>query len=292
MLRWRMILGVLLVATLAALAVWDHHTSPPGVWVTLPTLLVLSVVATNEFFTLLAARDLRPVRWPVYVVNAALVAVNWLPLAAPNFPLAAHAEISILAAAVLALFLREMHRYERPGVVMERLALGLLVISYIGLLFSFLAKLRLLESGAVGIPALLSLILIVKLGDIGAYTVGRLIGRHKMAPVVSPGKTWEGAAGAAIAASFAGWLAGAWLVPALAPSAVVYPIWQWIAYGLIVGAFGMAGDLAESLIKRDLGRKDSSTWLPGFGGVLDILDSILFAAPVAFWCWSCGLVGA
>jgi len=287
-----MILGVLLVAALAALAVWDHHTSPPGVWVTLPALLVLSVVATNELFTLLAARDLRPVRWPVYLVNAALVAVNWLPFAAPNFPLAAHAETSLLAAAIIALFLCEMHRYERPGVVMERLALGLLVVSYIGLLFSFLAKLRLLESGAVGIPALLSLILIVKLGDIGAYAVGRLIGRHKMAPVLSPGKTWEGAAGAAVAASFAGWLAGAWLVPALASKAVSYPIWQWIAYGLIVGAFGMAGDLAESLIKRDLGRKDSSTWLPGFGGVLDILDSILFAAPVAFWCWLSGLVGA
>lgn len=285
-----MILGALLIAALAALAVWDHRTSPPGVWVTLPALVLLSIVATHELFTLLAARELHPVRLPVYVVNVALVAVNWLPLAAPKFPLLAQADASLLAAGVLALFLGEMRRYERPGAVMERLALGLLAIGYIGLLFGFLAKLRQLEAGAAGIPALLSMIMIVKFGDTGAYTVGRLIGRHKMAPVLSPGKTWEGAAGAAVAACFAGWLAGTWLVPSLMPGAPAIPSWRWLTYGLIVGAFGMAGDLAESLIKRDVGRKDSSTWLPGFGGMLDILDSILFAAPVAYWCWSCGLV--
>jgi phosphatidate cytidylyltransferase len=291
-LRWRMILGVVLVAALAGLAVWDHRTSPPGVWVTLPTMLVLSLVATHELFTLLAARGLNPSRLPVYVVNAALVAVNWLPLAAPHSLLLPHAEVSIVAAGVLALFLAEMRRYERPGVVMERLALGMLAIGYIGLLFSFLAKLRLVDGGSAGIPALLSLILIVKFGDIGAYTVGRLIGRHKMAPVLSPGKTWEGAAGAVVAACLGGWLTGAWLVPTLVTTTQTLPIWHWLLYGVIVGVFGMAGDLAESLIKRDVGRKDSSTWMPGFGGILDVLDSILFAAPVAYGCWLSGLVGA
>ena len=64
----------------------------------------------------------------------------------------------------------------------------------------------------------------------------------------------------------------------------------WLAYGVIIGVVGLLGDLAESLIKRDLGRKDSSAWMPGFGGVLDLLDSILFAAPVAYLCWVAGLV--
>lgn len=287
-----MILGVTLVAALAALAVWDHRTAPPGVWVTLPTLLLLSIAATHELFTLLAARELHPVRWPVYLVNAALVAAHWLPLVAPQSPFSSGAETAILAAGVLTLFACEMHRYERPGVVMERLALGLLVIGYIGLLFGFLAKLRMLAGGAAGIPALLSLILIVKFGDIGAYTIGRLFGRHKMAPVLSPGKTWEGAAGAIVAACFGGWLSGVWLVPLLVTPTESLAVWRWLAYGVIVGVFGMAGDLAESLIKRDVGRKDSSTWMPGFGGVLDVLDSILFAAPVAYWCWLSGLVGA
>ena len=66
--------------------------------------------------------------------------------------------------------------------------------------------------------------------------------------------------------------------------------WRWIVFGLAVGAAGLLGDLAESLLKRDAGRKDSSPWMPGFGGVLDLLDSILFAAPVAYLCWATGLV--
>jgi phosphatidate cytidylyltransferase len=64
-----------------------------------------------------------------------------------------------------------------------------------------------------------------------------------------------------------------------------------LLFGLIVGAVGIVGDLAESLLKRDLGRKDSSAWMPGFGGVLDVLDSILLGAPAAYLCWTSGLVG-
>jgi phosphatidate cytidylyltransferase len=134
---------------------------------------------------------------------------------------------------------------------------------------------------------LVSLIAVVKMGDSGAYTVGRLIGRHKMAPVLSPGKTWEGVAGAI---GFA--MLGAWMVFRLMPGSSTRTEfrWQWLVYGAIVGVAGLIGDLAESLIKRDAGRKDSSTWMPGFGGILDVLDSILFAAPIAWILWAIELV--
>ncbi len=293
MLRWRLVLGALLIAALVGLAVWDHRTAPPGVWVTWPALSLLTLAATQELLALFAARELKPLAWPLYGVNLALVAVNWLPIVAPqakSFQL----DSSILAAAVLWLFLGEMRRYERPGVVMERLACGWLIVGYVGVLFAFLAKLRLLQGGAVGIPALLSLVLIVKLGDTGAYTLGRLFGKHKLAPVLSPGKTLEGAAGGLLAACFGGWLSGAWLFPMLTSNTgPIGPMahGRWLLYGLIVGLAGTFGDLAESLIKRDVGRKDSSAWMPGFGGVLDVMDSIMFAAPVAYWCWSCGLAG-
>ena len=144
-------------------------------------------------------------------------------------------------------------------------------------------------AGDWGIAALASLVIVVKLSDIGAYTVGRLIGRHKLAPHLSPGKTIEGAVGGL---AFAG--AGAWLalvelwprlsstsVPALAP-------WQWLGFAFTVTVAGVVGDLAESLLKRDLGRKDSSDWMPGFGGVLDLVDSILVSAPVAYLWWQYG----
>jgi phosphatidate cytidylyltransferase len=128
------------------------------------------------------------------------------------------------------------------------------------------------------------------MGDTGAYTLGRLMGRHKMAPRLSPGKTWEGAAGAALFAVFGSWavfnLIGRMLNSHRAP----LESWRWIVFGLVVGIAGLLGDLAESLLKRDAGRKDSSPWMPGFGGMLDLLDSILFAAPVAYLCWATGLV--
>jgi phosphatidate cytidylyltransferase len=87
------------------------------------------------------------------------------------------------------------------------------------------------------------------------------------------------------------WAVFSWLRPQLISdtSTDLLP-WQWIAYGLLLAIVGMLGDLAESLLKRDAGQKNSSTWMPGLGGVLDVLDSILFAAPVAYLCWATGLV--
>jgi phosphatidate cytidylyltransferase len=133
-------------------------------------------------------------------------------------------------------------------------------------------------------------IAIVKMGDIGAYTVGRLLGRHKLAPTLSPGKTIEGAAGAIAFGCFASWLVFRFLLPAVTEQEASNSL-NWIPYGIVVSIAGMIGDLAESLLKRDLGRKDSSAWLPGFGGVLDILDSLLLSAPVGYTCWLLGLVG-
>jgi phosphatidate cytidylyltransferase len=108
-----------------------------------------------------------------------------------------------------------------------------------------------------------------------------------MAPLISPGKTIEGAVGALATACLAAWIMICHVLPLSKPG----PWWGWIAFGLLVGAAGILGDLAESLLKRDAGRKDSSTWLPGFGGVLDIIDSLLLSAPVAWFCWASGLVG-
>jgi phosphatidate cytidylyltransferase len=136
------------------------------------------------------------------------------------------------------------------------------------------------------VGALASLIIVVKLGDIGAFLAGRLMGHHKMSPVLSPGKTIEGAIGAIFFACLGAWLCWRFLLPVMNIAGVTSgPYWAWIPFGVFIGIAGIFGDLAESLVKRDVGRKDSSTWLPGFGGVLDILDSLLFAAPVGWIFW-------
>jgi phosphatidate cytidylyltransferase len=120
----------------------------------------------------------------------------------------------------------------------------------------------------------LAALIIVVFTDVGAYASGLRFGRHKLAPLISPGKTWEGFAGSLIVAIAFG--------AVLAPLMLQQPWWVGAIMGLLLALVGTAGDLTESLIKRDLGIKDISTWLPGHGGFLDRLDSILPSAAVAY----------
>jgi phosphatidate cytidylyltransferase len=166
-----------------------------------------------------------------------------------------------------------MARFREPGESVNRVALTVWTVAYLGLLPSFLAELRWRDGGTL---CLALAIFVPKSCDIGAYFTGRLLGRHPMAPVLSPKKTWEGAAGG-IAAAIG-------LAIALDRINPVIPggLGGEIAFGFTVGLAGMMGDLAESLVKRDCRHKDASQIVPGFGGVLDVVDAILFAAPVAY----------
>jgi phosphatidate cytidylyltransferase len=217
------------------------------------------------------------------------------PLGRFGWPLVA------LAIASIGVLVAEMQRYERPGRSLVTAALGIFALVYVGLLGSFMALLRLHgapASGAAvrgedwGMLALVSTLVIVKTGDAGAFFCGKALGRNKLTPVLSPGKTWEGAIGGVLTACLASWLffrfAGPWMIGAgyLEP-----PLRSVLLYGLLLALAGMVGDLVESLLKRDMERKDSSTWLPGLGGVLDIIDAVLVAGPVSYLCWVLSLVG-
>ncbi len=299
MLRWRLLLGILLTAALVGLCWLDYRAQVAGIWL-LPVAVAVAILATQEMLDFVAAARLHPAPVPVYAGNVLLLMANWLALVFPHspsdgaiaaiiWPLAAVAwPLAALAFAVLLVFLAELRRYEKPGGATGNIAAAIFVLVYVGVMLSFVAQLRI----SWGLGAMASMLLVVKMGDVGAYTVGRLLGRHKMAPRLSPGKTIEGSVGAMVFSCGMAWIAGTWIVPVTVPSSTPAGTpWGWLAYGLLVGAAGMIGDLAESLLKRDVGRKDSSTWLPGFGGVLDIVDSVLLAAPVAWACWLLGLVG-
>jgi phosphatidate cytidylyltransferase len=188
-----------------------------------------------------------------------------------------------LTAVVLAAFLAEMVLFRVPGESITRISLTTWVAAYLGLLPSFLVQLRWLNdsergSGSRRATAALALAIFVpKCCDIGAYFTGRFLGKHKMSPVLSPKKTWEGLVGglalAVVAAIVIDQLGG-----------VVHGgVAMAAGLGLALGMAGALGDLAESLIKRDCEHKDASNALPGFGGILDVVDSVLFAAPVAYW---------
>jgi phosphatidate cytidylyltransferase len=311
MLRWRLLLGTLIIAALVGLGWLDYHTNAAGLWL-LPVAAVATILATREILDLAALAQLRPFRPMVYVGNLLLLTsswiVIWLECTNRGLPLnwytdgPAHlwsilATLPALGMAVLLIFLAEMDRYEKPGGNLANLAAGVFALIYVGLMMTFAVQLRLVW----GIGALASWIVVVKMGDTGAYVVGRLIGRHKMSPRISPGKTVEGAVGALVFSCIGAWATFGWLIPYLDSGTLDSPLswswivstlsWRWVAYGVLVGVAGMIGDLAESLLKRDVGVKDSSTWLPGFGGALDIVDSLLLSAPVAWSCWIFGIVG-
>lgn len=281
MLRTRLWMGALLVALAAGVLLLDGLLAP---WY--PCLLVLmlglALLACFELLQLFGAA--RPPAWPCYAGVTALVLANW---AAPVLRQALHLDtdpwhwvLGTFTAVVVSGFLWEMATFCEPGRSVARIALVVLTAAYLGLLPSFLAQLRWLgdPAGSRGTLALALVIFVPKFGDVGAYLTGRYLGRHRMTPVLSPKKTWEGLAGG-LALSVVTALALNRLGPALRGGDLAA-----VGFGLTVGAAGVLGDLAESLIKRDGGQKDASQVVPGFGGVLDVLDSLLFAAPVAY-CW-------
>ncbi len=294
MLRWRLFLGTLLIAALGFLCWLDGMAPVPGLWL-FPVALVCVIAATNEVLYLADLAGGRPLAPTVYAGNILLLVSNWVPIlwarAAEALPSAASGAWPLLALAlcVLLVFAGEMYRFQKGGNgAIMNVGIAVFTIVYVGLLVSLLAQLRI----QWGIWALVSLLVVVKLGDVGAFTVGKLLGRHKIAPTLSPGKTVEGAVGALTFACAGSWVTFQWLIPWTANGpANPGPWWGWILFGLLVGSAGMVGDLAESLMKRDAGAKDSSHWMPGFGGVLDLLDSVLLAAPVGWFCWALGIVG-
>jgi phosphatidate cytidylyltransferase len=310
LLRWRLISAAVILAVLLTLVWLDFRQAVfgvPGVWL-FPVLLAVSLMAAEEVLSLVSHKDVRPVAWVIYVGTALISLAAALPMVCELFGWKLPADnplgrfgwpVVSLALAAIGVLIAEMTRYERPGRSVVTASLGIFTLVYVGLLASFMALLRLHElpaagssSGDWGMVALLSTLFIVKAADVGAYATGRNFGRHKMAPVLSPGKTWEGAAGGLATACLVSWAFFRFAAPQLVGAGyAVPPLWTVILYGLALGVAGMIGDLAESLLKRDMERKDSSTWLPGLGGVLDIIDAVLVAAPVSYLFWVFGWIG-
>ncbi|HWB08710.1 MAG TPA: phosphatidate cytidylyltransferase [Pirellulales bacterium] len=283
MLIWRLVLGAVFIGGVAGLCWADYHATAPGIFL-LPLALVVATGATREMIDMLRRGGWQPAAWPVYLGNAAIVAANWFSRSGSlgDFDGPAFA----FAFSVIVVFAVEMARYREPGRSSVNLGAAILVLAYVGWLMTFLVELRFVGGPQTGMAALVSLVIVVKMCDTGAYTIGRLIGRHKMAPRLSGGKTIEGLAGGLLFACLGSWCSFRFVVPGLASAALpALPGQTWLVFGLLVGFAGVLGDLAESLLKRDLGCKDSSTWMPGFGGVLDVIDSLLLAAPVGYVVW-------
>lgn len=153
----------------------------------------------------------------------------------------------------------------------------LLSLVYLGFMFGFVLAIRREHSAWV----VLWVLAVTKSCDIGAYFTGKALGKHKLIPWLSPGKTWEGLAGGVALSSVVAIIGLSLLRDAhLNPGVKTV---EAIVVGAVFGLVGQVGDLLESLLKRDAGTKDSGSSIPGFGGVLDVLDSPILVAPVAYW---------
>ncbi len=289
-LSWRLIIGPLLIAIFGGLFYWDHLIGRQAP-VLLLVCLFLTVRGTWEMAQLFRTRSFYP-RYSLCCAGAiVIVASTWLkPL---GIGVTEPAELSYLGPTMLAfslvvmvLFLISAISFEEPGQSMERLSSEILIVVYIGVFLSMTAHLRWVAGAEAGYLVLGSLIVVTKGGDIGAYALGRLLGQKKLSPRLSPGKTWWGARGAILFSALFSWLWLTYMPAVFEPTWKACPWYLSILYGIVIGTVGLIGDLCESLIKRDVGKKDASGLMPGFGGILDVIDSILYTGPIAYLFWS------
>src|SRR4051812_30963081 len=218
MLRWRLVFGVLFIAALVLWCWLDANVLPtrPGAFL-LPLALMLSWLGTEELLAMLNKRGRYPLPWVAYAGVLLTVLLSGLPIFWPG--VAAIGPIGVLGWVTIGLvsgfifaLTGELARYGGPWHSTLNIGLSMLVITYVGGLMAFIVQLRLLgdDDARLGMLALVSLIATVKMSDTGQYFIGRLIGRHKLAPVVSPGKTWEGAIGGLLFAIGTAWFLFGW----------------------------------------------------------------------------------
>ena len=208
-------------------------------------------------------------RIPALLAALAVVPAAFYGLAAGHW-LVTLAGAALIAAWRLGELLRPSTRTSARTVLLD-VGAGMLIMLYIPFMAGFAVLLTAQQGGQWWTLAFLIIVVSV---DVGAYATGLTFGKHPMAPTISPKKTWEGFAGSVLAAVLAGIL--------LAVFMLGQPWWVGLILGVALVLTATAGDLAESLVKRDLGIKDISTWLPGHGGFLDRIDSSLLSGAVAY----------
>jgi phosphatidate cytidylyltransferase len=267
------------------------------VWVLAIFAAAVALLTIHEFLKLTLSYDVQPMAWPTYVFAAlffALLAIG----AASETPLLSIGKFLIIlgfsAAIVPFVFLTRAMRREDLRTGYPAAAASVFAFAYIALPMGMLVQLRQQWAGAF---LVLYLLLVVWAGDIFAYFVGKSIGRHLMAPRISPKKTWEGAIASVVASVAVGWVlfahaeqislaflrVGLITRPDGMYGSEIPPMSTVIVLTILLNIAAQLGDLVESLIKRGANVKDSGALLPGHGGMLDRIDALLFAAPVLWY---------
>ena len=280
MLKYRLIFGTLMTIAFIGLVLLDGRLDgslssqipDAAKQATLLTifLIIVAIPANIELSRLISSSGAK-IFLPITIAGSILLSTGWYwsQFFADRNQFAALFFILVICLCTLAIFLWQGIRYAAVG-AFANCGANLLAICYLGALASFFIKIRI----DFGPKAFLMFVFVVKCCDIGAYTLGRLFGKHKFSPVISPKKTWEGMAGGVVFA-----------VAAASIFALVFDIMSLVeaaVFGVVFAFLGQLGDLAESMLKRAAEQKDSAGSVPGFGGILDVIDSPLAAAVFAY----------
>ncbi len=247
-------------------------------------ICVFGLIALWEFYSMLDHRGLPNFKVTAMICGAVMLGGSFYYFAKMGPARSYDFEIAVLVFFLMTVFARQMFARLREDEPLQTMAYTLFGLLYVLWLFNFMTKIVYLmprsSSGAVtGQFYCLYLIAVTKFSDMGAYLVGSAVGRHLMIPHISAKKTWEGFFGAL---AFA--LLASLMLFKLMPGHLGALNWTHATVlGLLLGFAAVVGDLAESIVKRSSGVKDSGNFLPGIGGALDLIDSLLFTAPLLFF---------
>jgi phosphatidate cytidylyltransferase len=241
-------------------------------WIFVALAAAAMVVALWEFYVLAKRLKLKPDATAGYLAGAAIFTIALQNNLELNLLLVQFVVIILTAGTLIAITLRGAPF----DTMIASAGATILGVLYVPLLGSHLISLRIGFAPKLSAHLLSFFFLVLMGSDAGAYYVGRAFGKRKMAPSISPGKTWEGAAGGVVAALGMGALSHFWFFREL-PLKFILPL------AAIMCVVGILGDLAESALKRGAGAKDAANILPGHGGILDRLDSLLFNAPLIYY---------
>jgi phosphatidate cytidylyltransferase len=268
--RWRLISSLVLWGIMLAVVFW---LPPTALYIFMNVVIARAVW---EFYVICEAKGLRTYKvWGV-VGAVAMISGSWFFFQRHDFiQLSYDFDIFILLLFALGVFVRQFPQKLNPQGI-ETMAVTFFGLIYVAWLGNFITRINF--ANPHGRYFVMLLVVVTKFTDMGAYLVGSTIGRHKMIPRISPKKTWEGTVGG-IAFAVGGAFLCRWVMPG---EMAVLSNQQAIVIGVLLGAAAVLGDLAESLIKREAGVKDSSHVLPGHGGALDLIDSFLFTAPLLY----------
>jgi phosphatidate cytidylyltransferase len=267
------------------MVIFDPMAASSGAFRTLPQRIFWSLVAFSVVVAMTWAGWVSLTVLLVFAVfmglyeyrSMALASQPWLRAGIWFIPAGIPWREIVLWAYVLFVMIVEVVRpSERP---LERIMTSLFGMLYIPFLLSFGLLLRYYPDGTLGFWYVMIAAVGAYASDVGAYAVGGLFGKRKLAPEISPNKTLEGALGGLVFSALMVFLLQE-AIRSFIPDVRVWEIWM---FALLVSSAAQLGDLAESVIKRSLGAKDSGTFLPGHGGLLDRIDSLLFALPVAYY---------